>query len=296
MRSARQGNWSPRYLAEVERLSRKVIEPRIGNRLLNETTRDDWVSLIVATRRTAPATGSWLYSMCSSFLNHSEMHGWVATNVLPRKGLAAIAPRVANRARILTDDELRSVWLASEAFRPKARAFIRLLVLTAARQMEVADISVAEVDVEAARWVIPASRSKNRRGIAIPLGALAMDELTPIWPQPKAGANYKLLGAIDGCGFRGFSKLKLRLDELSGVSEWRWHDLRRTARSAMSRLGVSSLAAEAALNHISGRSRLEQTYDRYDYAKEAADALTIWQHHVATLTVSVSERACITAY
>ncbi len=292
-RNARQGAWSARYLAEVERLCTKVIEPKLGNRLLNETGRADWVSLIAAARRTAPATATWLYSLCSSFLNHAEAHGWVAANVLPRKGLATIAPRVASRARILTDGELRNVWFASEALRPKPRTFVRLLILTAARQLEVADIAIGEVDLEAARWVIPASRSKNRQSIAIPLHSLLMDELASIWPEPGAGANYKLLGAIDGSGFRGFSKLKLRLDELSGVTDWRWHDLRRTARSGMSRLGVSSAAAEAALNHISGRSRLEQTYDRYDYSAEAAAALTRWQNHVESLVEAHVLCSCV---
>jgi hypothetical protein len=92
-----------------------------------------------------------------------------------------------------------------------------------------------------------------------------------------------LLGAIDGSGFQSPSKLKLRIDKLSGVTDWRWHDLRRTARSGMSRLGVDARASEAALNHVSDRTKLQRTYDRYDYAVEAIKALETWQAHVAGL-------------
>ncbi len=50
------------------------------------------------------------------------------------------------------------------------------------------------------------------------------------------------------------------------MTDWRWHDLRRTARTGMTRLGVARDHAEAAINHVSGRSALERTYDRHDYA------------------------------
>ena len=84
--------------------------------------------------------------------------------------------------------------------------------------------------------------------------------------------------------------LKRRIDKLSGVTNWRWHDLRRTARSGMSRLGVDSRAASAALNHISDRSKLERTYDRYDYQTEAIAALQRWQAHVAALVAEAEAK------
>ena len=101
-----------------------------------------------------------------------------------------------------------------------------------------------------------------------------------------------LLGAVPGGGLRGFSKLKARLDALSGVADWRWHDLRRTARTGMTRLGVPRDHAEAAINHVSGRSALERTYDRHDYAAETAAALSRWQAHVAALARAPERAVC----
>ena len=69
----------------------------------------------------------------------------------------------------------------------------------------------------------------------------------------------------------GFSKMKARLDRLSGVGGWTVHDCRRTARSLMSRAGVSSEHAERIMGHsIVG---VEGTYDRHRYFDEKADAL-----------------------
>ena len=67
------------------------------------------------------------------------------------------------------------------------------------------------------------------------------------------------------------------------MSGWRWHDLRRSARTGMTRLGVSRDHAEAALNHVSGRTALERTYDRHDFAPEVIASLSRWQAHVASL-------------
>jgi integrase len=261
------------------------IVPPIGTRPLIETTRADWTGIIAAKHRRAPGVGSTLYRMCAAFLNHAEAHGWIAVPLLPRKGLAIIAPPVAARERTLADSELRAIWQAADQLQPKARAFVHLLAMTAAREMEVADIATGEIDLPSSTWSIPGSRTKNRRGIALPLHPLLLDDLRGVWPKHsiRAGIAWRLLGGIAGGGFRGFSKLKARVDKDSGVTDWRWHDLRRTARTGMTRLGVSRDHAEAALNHVSVRSALERTYDRHDFAPEVITALTLWQAHVAGL-------------
>ncbi len=276
--------WSESYRRETERLCTKVIEPKLGDRPLRDTTREDWVALPSVLRKRTPGTATWLYSIISSFGNHAEAAGWIDRPLLPRKGLGVIAPRRAARERSLTDAELIAVWQASETLSPKTRAFIRLLMMTALRQAEAANLAVGEVDLMAARINLPASRTKSRRAHGVPLHPLLITELQAIWPDRRAGENYRLLGAVKGSGFSGFSKLKRMLDERlpREMQPWCWHDLRRTARTGMGRLGVSPLHGEVALNHVVG-SALQRTYDRYDYTAEAVAALTVWQNHVAGL-------------
>jgi integrase len=262
--------------------------PKLGRRVLEETTRAEWTELLSRVHRRAPGVGAMLYRTCSSFLNHAEAHGWLPLSLLPRKGASIIAPQVATRERTLSDDELRTIWLSAERLRPKPRAFVRLLAMTAAREMEVADIATGEVNLEEGRWSIPGSRTKNGLGIILPLHPLLIAELRAVWPEhgERGGPSWRLLGGIAGSGLRGFSPIKRKLDALSGVHGWRWHDLRRTARTGMTRLGVSRADAEAALNHISGRSTIERTYDRHDYAPEVITALSRWQARVGTLVVN----------
>jgi integrase len=63
---------------------------------------------------------------------------------------------------------------------------------------------------------------------------------------------------------------KLKLDAAAGVTGWRLHDLRRTARSLLSRAGVNSDIAERCLGHSLGDIR--ERYDRHKYLSEMAHA------------------------
>lgn len=305
----RASAWSPKYAAEVERVCDQAIVPKLGDRLLGQTTREDWTKLITGWRRAvaqpkakagekrkpgAPArdgagAAAFLYRTVSAFLNYAEVQGWIAAPLLPRKGAGVIAPPPPSRERVLSDAELLAVWRAADREPPKLRAFIRLLILTGAREAEVADIAAGELDLEAGRWAIPGARTKNGLGYAVPLSPLALAELRAVWPAEPPEAADRLLGRQSSSGFKGFGRLKARVDLASKVTAWCWHDLRRTVRTGMARLGVPPDHAEAAINHVSHRTKLERTYDRHDYGPEVIAALTVWQGHVAGLVGAAAE-------
>lgn len=275
--------WSPRYTSEVRRVCNQAVVPAIGQKPLRDTTREDWTRLLRRRKEAGAGAAAFLYRTVSSFLNYAEAHGWIDHPLLPRKGASTIAPSPPPRERVLSDTEIRAVWQAAERVPVKLRTFVRLLILTAAREREAANIATGELDLDACRWTIPASRTKNKRPITVPLHPLLTADLRAVWPNHDAGEDWRLLGRIRGSGFSGFGRLKQRIDAASGVADWCWHDLRRTARTAMTRLGVPRDHAEAAINHISGRSKLERTYDVHDYADEIVTALSRWQMHVASL-------------
>ena len=82
--------------------------------------------------------------------------------------------------------------------------------------------------------------------------------------------------------FRDFSRSKRTLDELSGVTEWRLHDLRRTCVSGMARLGIAPHIADKVLNHQSGTiSGVAAVYQRHEFLAERQEALDRWGAHVA---------------
>lgn len=278
---ARGPGWSQKYRDEIARQVDRDIVPALGKRVLADTTRTDWTDFIAAKRRTAPAMASSLFRTVSSFLGHAEAHGWIDAPLLPRKGLRTIAPPASRRERVLNDAELLDVWRAAEGLSAKPRAFFRLLMLTGCRVAEAGGIRGAEIDLPAARWTIPAARAKNGRAITVPLGELALRELSPLVPADDPDRPF--LGRTRVAGLSGVSKIKREIDAAAPIADWRLHDLRRTVRTGLSRLGVPREVAEACINHVGARAGLVGVYDRHDYAAEVVAALLRWQAHVAAL-------------
>jgi integrase len=287
--AANERRWSPRYAGEVARLCDRELLPTLGTRPLAEIDRAGWTTVLAAVSRRTPAQGASLYRVAASFLAHADAHGWIAEHSLPRRGAAKIAPAVRSRDRVLTDDELRRVWAATATMRAGSRCFVRLLICTGCRADEAAGITMAELDPTLNRWRLPAHRAKNDRAHVMPLPPPLMAGLVALTPaaERERFPGYRLLGRSRGAPLTGFSKLKTALDAASGVSGWRFHDLRRTVRTKLAALGVAPDIAERCLNHASAVGTLAQVYDRHDYAAEIIGALARWQ---AALAVLVGER------
>jgi len=89
--------------------------------------------------------------------------------------------------------------------------------------------------------------------------------------------------------FQDFSKAKSLLDQLSGVSGWRLHDIRRTCVSGMARLGVAPHVADKILNHVGGTiSGVAAVYQRHEFLPERQAALDLWGAHIGQLLGEIS--------
>jgi len=179
------------------------------------------------------------------------------------RGMARTKPTERARNRILSDDEIRAVWRRAERSGVFGR-LLQFLLLTAARRSEAAEMRRTEItDTD---WILPATRNKVGIDLVRPLSRLAQSVL----PETHAGFIF----SQDGVPIIGsMSRLKRKFDvmvlrELGGAELNRWtvHDLRRTARSLMSRAKVPSDHAERCLGHVIGGVR--GTYDRHEYYDE----------------------------
>jgi integrase len=148
------------------------------------------------------------------------------------------------RDRILTDDEIRALWKVTGDTTKPFEPMLRFILLTACRRMEAAAITRSEVKHSV--WTIPASRYKTKTETVLPLSQAAQDILASM-PRVR-NVDYIFTRRTRPLG--GFSQLKTGIDERCGFSDWTIHDLRRTARSLMSRAGVPTDYAERALGHL----------------------------------------------
>jgi integrase len=170
------------------------------------------------------------------------------------------------RARILNDDEIKSLWLAADKVYPIG-PLAQLLLLTAQRRQKLCSLKWDDISPDGVWTIHTAPKEKGNAG-TLTLPRLARDVLKA---QPRFFDQPYVFASRFGGPWDVNTKLKRRLDELSGVTGWTLHDLRRTARSLMSRVGVTPEIAERVLGHsIRGVAGI---YDRHHYQDEMASAL-----------------------
>ena len=136
-----------------------------------------------------------------------------------------------------------------------------------------------ELDLQQQVWTIPKSRTKNAKAHVVHLSEQSIDVLK------RAHRRGPLVFSPSGTRpFQEFSRAKSVLDQLSGVSGWRLHDLRRTCVSGMARLGVAPHVADKILNHQSGTiSGVAAVYQRHSFLAERQAALDLWGAHIGRL-------------
>jgi integrase len=250
---------------EIKRLLDVHVLPVWGDRVFLSIRRSDVAALLDEieddhSARQADAVLTVVRSMMNWFATRHDDY----TPPIVR-GMRRQSPHAMARARVLADDELRAIWKAAETA-GSFGAVVRLCLLTAQRRTKVAHMRWSEI--AGGEWTIPReAREKDNAGVlALPETARAIIEA-----QLELGDNpYVFAGRHNG-PVTGMSGCKLRLDRISGVTGWRLHDLRRTARSLMARAGVSSDHAERVMGHAIGG--VEGVYDRHAYKDEKALAL-----------------------
>jgi integrase len=237
------------------------VYPTLGSRPIAEIRRSEIVRLLDQIEE-----GSGAAMATQTLAIVRKIMNWHATRtddfLSPIvRGMARIQLSEQARDRILSDDELRKIWVTNnEMF----GAYVRFLLLTAARRNEAAKMTWAEL--AGSHWTLPAARNKTGVDLVRPLSRTAQAILAGL---PKAG---EFVWSANGgaAPIAGFAKFKRRFDAASGTKGWALHDLRRTARSLMSRAGVPSDHAERCLGHVIGGVR--GVYDRHEYHCEKAQA------------------------
>lgn len=191
------------------------------------------------------------------------------------------------RDRALSDAELTAFLKDPLACtrQPRLAYVITVLLATAARRSELALARWSHIDLQAKTWLIPAENSKTEKAFTIPLSTLAVETLERLkkraassaWVLPGTNTSEhvdpKLLT-------RGVAKCLKRF-RVQGIQPFTLHDLRRTARTGLGRLGIAPHIAERCLNHKIGG--MIGVYDQADYLDERRAALEKWAEHLKGL-------------
>ena len=259
--------WGPRKAKDIKR--RDVIE---------------WLDRLM--NRGAPIMANRTFEIARKMFAFAVARDLI--EVSPFYGVAKAAPEHA-REKVLTEDEIRAVWTAMDAEPPLLGAILQLRLLTAQRGGEVRAMRWQDVDPDpdtakgSAWWTIPGEFTKNGRAHRVPLSAPAVEILKevrrrhrdPTWVFPgKKGPQVVVWHSGS------------RVREASNV-DFVPHDLRRTAASYMTGMGISRLTVSKILNHSD--PSVTKVYDRYGYDAEKRQALDAWARRLGDIISGTSE-------
>lgn len=190
--------------------------------------------------------------------------------------------------RVLTDAELPLVWStldrADIPMSEPVRIALKLLLLTGARSGELCAARWDDVrtDGDMPQWTIPRTATKTGAGHVVPLGRTA----AALFGQLLAltgDSGFVLPGKRSGHLVSHVVATALRRCHQAGafgnMPAFGAHDLRRTMRTGLARLGVPAELAERVIGH-KPRSTLIQTYDLYDRLPERRKILLDWDAEV----------------
>ncbi len=273
-----------RSAAEVERVLNRYVRPRIGMQSIYALKRSQIVKMLdeIEDDHGPVMADRTLAQVRKALIWYAARDDDFNSPIV--RGMARTKPAARARRRMLSDNELRDLWRALDTMSGPYPALVRLLLVTALRRDEVG--SLRRQEIADGVWIIPAERIKNNLAHAIPLTATAkaIIKTQPVRltedGKPYRDADYVF--SRDGrAPFAGWSKGKTQLDRAIAalrqqdgrepMPHWVLHDLRRTARSLMSRAGIPSDIAERVLGHVLPGVR--GVYDRYEYLPEKRDAL-----------------------
>jgi integrase len=215
----------------------------------------------------------------------STFYGWcmrqgIGVKANPTIGTDNPVYGQAPRDRVLTDGEIRSIWrnCTDDDF----GRIVRLLLLTACRRDEIGGLRWTEIDLTTGKLLLPKERTKSKRPheFVLPPTAIAIIETVR-----RRNSRDTLFGG-GASGFNAWSyntmALGARIAAADGntLAPWTLHDLRRTVRTRLGKLGVLPHIAELVLNHAGHKSGIGGVYDHHDYGPEISEALRKWEAHL----------------
>ncbi len=264
-------------IAAKEAMFSDHIFPVAGKKLIGQIRRADVVEIVEAVKsKGLIVQANRVFSEFMAMLRWAEQRDYI--NGVP--SFYKFKTKEQPRRRTLTEDELGKVWQTSNKIGSLSGDFIRLLILSGQRRDDVRLMRWDEIDMNSCLWTIPASKYKTRIAHAVPLSIQSMEILNSRWKEDIVG--FVLAGNDPVKPFNGASSAMRRLrTKLNFNEDFSLHDLRRTCRSSLSRLGVDEVTAELVIGHV--KQGMQKVYDQYDRLDERAEALELWGAYVISV-------------
>jgi integrase len=267
---------------EAVSLLRRELVAKLGAATdVAELSRRVLVKRVEAVAADRPGTAAELRKHAGGLLNFAVDQGLLAANPLAgmRRERRTRAERLERPGRAMDDRELGALWRAAGTYPDRVfGAYLRLLLLLGVRRTELATVRWPDLDLKRRVWTLKDEATKTGEGREVPLPGPALDLIRT---APRFAGTALML---PGRSLRPMSGWTQRVADFlehartDGVARFTLHDLRRTYRSGLTRIGVPEPLAELMVGHR--RRDLIEAYDRERRFEEQQAAAERWAAHV----------------
>ncbi|GAM08263.1 integrase [Geobacter sp. OR-1] len=284
-------NHSKRWQETILSAIRTHIVPNIGKMEISSVRHKHALSLIQQIAVNVPGSARNTMKFCRQMFKYACRQEWA--EIQPFHEITESVPKIAPKAdeRHLDDDEIVKAWheISKSSSSREVKRALKLILVTAQRPGEVAQIHRDQIKDK--WWTIPAEvAGKNEREHRVYLTDTALkligDGKGHIFPSERGKRGHISENALSQAINRGYlsddivkvvgnRKIKARKEPYFGMKPWSPHDLRRTARTNMARVGVSDEVGEEVMNHI--KPGVVGVYNKYRYDEEKKVALQKWE-------------------
>lgn len=271
---------------EDRRIISKDILPVWGKRKAKDITRLDVLALLDGIRdRGAPIAANRTLALIKRMF-----HFAIERDIVGASPVVAIrATKESPRDRMLTDSELTTFVRGLEAagYTPLVKLALKFQLLTAQRKGEV--IAAEWVHIEGDTWTLPATHTKNGKAHVVPLSPQALMVLEEI-KVLSGNSPFLFTGTKAHMRANALDRL-IRIHSFFGLPRFTPHDLRRTAASHMTLLGIPRLVVSKLLNHSD--TSVTSIYDRHSYTEEKRYAMETWGRKVEEKSLPREEASLV---
>ncbi len=300
---------------EIRRMFAKDVLPVIGD-LAVEDVRKGHVTAVTDAllARGVTRMAKMIFSLVRQMFRFAVDRDIIEADPTAAIRKAKIGGKDVERDRVLSEDEIRSLHrqIPAAGLLRSTEAAIWLTLATGCRIGELLQAEWRHVRLDTREWLIPADNSKNGRPHTVFLSDFAMRQVetlnsingTSQWCFPNRGNSdhvcvktvTKQLGDRQRSDASPMSRRSPHTSALTlPGGKWTPHDLRRTAATLMTAMGVLPEVAEKCLNHTE-ESRVKRTYQRHSYESEKREAWRLLGERLDLLTrdgdvITLSSRA-----
>lgn len=257
---------------------RRQLEQSLADHLPQpaaDLTRTDIQRIIDEKASRAPVAANRLRAALSAFLSWCWRRGYVESNFALATSRAA---KEISRDRVLSLSEIHKLWFAAGEMGMLWGPYLKLLLLTAQRRGDLAQMEWNEVELASRRWLIPGTKTKNGRPHIVPLSTRAVGVLEQL-KVAKTKDEALVFSTTGSTPVSGFSRMKARLDAVVGFADWRLHDIRTAFATHLADRGFDEGVIDRVLNHVasaSSASTVARVYNRAERLADRARALDQW--------------------